>query len=236
MTVLELPAHNVYPDSGVPACTIVGDTEVLATTDTSTYIELSATTGGFGVGRTVAGGNTSTTGFDIASLPPAAIVDSVEFVALGERFGGGDLLGVSDSHGTDYYYHGSGGYYSDPIVSWPALSTDYFGQSWHETISGFPDGSIGEATVPVTRADIALRTSGLFGPSFYAYADYPFPRVDVKLRIYYLAVRITYHVPGYDPPRRIFPRDDHLGLGAGRIFPRPTTRQLSNRRGPSSTY
>ena len=56
----------------------------------------------------------------------------------------------------------------------------------------------------------------------------PAPLEIQRLQIYEATVSVVFR--GAPPPARLFPREDGLGVGGGRIYPPPKSQQLSGRR------
>lgn len=219
--IVDLPAHNVqYMFSGDPGTTIVGGPECLSTMDLSSYVEMNQTGSGIAIGALEPDtGGGAATGFGIWVPAPNVRLDDWKFVAYGYREGGGDLIGIEDAGRPDYFYLGSGGYYGDPVESYPAVTITYTGQgTLHHQISSFPIGEPADAFCP----NIPLYVEGIFSvtgatgtkglcPRIEPYYDYPPGYGDTtNVRIYYMAIRIWYTMlgeyieGGLDEVRRAF--------------------------------
>lgn len=236
---VDLPAHNVWPISsgdggGLPPSVRVGGTDCLVDPSDGQYVEMYGTTTGFLVGATesifepgygVDGG--SQLGFGLFDLPAGAELLDCRFVSSLE-FSGSDPIPDGTFTSTDIA----------PIpVESPVIAIDYSGQPLAYGYALSPSEAIGDPIVHLLpavvggSADYVIAGIGTpdtgvngLGPSVHVLNPFWPVSGDYLVRVHYLAIRVTYQVAGL-APRRLYPRDDALGVGIGHLYPRPSSRQ-----------
>ena len=212
---VDLPAHNVVVENAGPhpSPTLTGGSEALADTDTASKVVLSQGTMGFFVGSDGTQSGGGAVGFGLWNQPAGSVIESIRFVALAYREGGGDVPAGTFS----------AAYTNQPVVTWPVLMLAYAGDGYNGgyNLSTIPLASYGETQTSedirhlingndYVIAGIGNPDTGTHGlcPKVFIDFNYPTPAQPVNVHLAYLAIRITYSMATVQPHMRGRQRGD----------------------------
>lgn len=242
-----LPAHNVTNIiSGFTGATIVGGPEALATTSQDTYVEFVQEAAHSEPEVRIGYHNTtgaSVLGFGLWDQPPGSTVTDIRFIASG-------FISMGSSAPppiTEAFFASQGpGTTNVPVYRSPLIMLRWGGDPWPSF------GGYNISTFPVDFSDLtfyaecAVQLQHMIGDASYVIAGigtpdngtnglqpvvwvpaHPWPVITQVLRLYYLAIRITYtleaakrlHVQTGGEWKWMMPRSgENEGIGVGKMW------------------